>query len=107
VGSADFDALDHRLATVERDVAELREALTEERIATGKLAAQVSAHEVRGQERHSEVMTALGALRQELHLTLQATNEREAARTQFYGRALLGLVSIAGTVAAGYFGLAR
>lgn len=84
---ADFDQLDHRLAIVERDVAELRDTLTEERIATSRLAAQVSAHESRGQERHAEVLAMFGALRDDMR--------QRDARAQKIVLGIIGVLSTA------------
>lgn len=85
----EFAQLDHRLGVVERDVAELRDQLTEERIATGKLAAQVSAHEQRGQERHAEVLAMFGALRDDIR-----TRDARAGKIVL---AIIGVLSTAVT----------
>ena len=62
------DPLDKRLSLVERDVADLREVVTEERIAAGRLAAQVSAMATTSSERHAEVLTAINAMREDMQL---------------------------------------
>jgi hypothetical protein len=97
VPPVDLEQLDHRLAIVERDVAELRDTLTEERIATSKLAAQVSAHETRGQERHAEVLAMFGVLRDDMRV--------RDARAQKIVIAIIGVLSTA--VSALSAGLAR
>lgn len=89
----DLDRLDHRLAIVERDVAELRDTLTEERIATSKLAAQVSAHETRGQERHAEVLAMFAALRDDVR-SMAADSAAREAKSQ---KIALAVISVLGT----------
>ena len=62
------DPLDKRLSLVERDVADLREVVTDERIAAGRLAAQVSAMASTSSERLAEVLTAINAMREDMQL---------------------------------------
>jgi len=90
----DLQQLDHRLGAVERDVAELRDALTEERIATSRLAAQVDAHETRGQERHAEVLAQMSQLRDDVRLMGQQGAAREG-RLAKITLSIIGVLSAA------------
>jgi len=89
----DLTQLDQRLGAVETDVAQLRDQLTEERIATSRLAAQVEAHERRGQERHTEVLDMMRIVRQDV----RAMGEQAAARE---GRLVKITMSIIGVLSA-------
>lgn len=90
---AALDKIDHRLQVVERDVAELRDTLTEERIATSKLSAQVSAAEARGQERHVEVLALFATLRDDVRDMAAASAAREAKSQKI----ALAVISVLGT----------
>ena len=93
----DLSRFDSRLSRVEADVTELREQLTDERIATGRLAAQVSAHEERGQERHQQVIAALDAVRADQRLAAEAAAEREGRLAKI----ALAVIGILGTAVTG------
>jgi phage terminase small subunit len=92
----DLHQLDHRLGAVERDVADLRDALTEERIATSRLAAQVDAHEVRGQERHAEVLASVKSLRDDV----RQLGTQAAAREGRLGKIALSILGVLGSAVA-------
>jgi len=102
-----IDELSERLYRVEASVEELREEITEERIVSARIGAQVAAHESRGQERHSEVLAAIAALRDDHRAMMTAQIERERQRLEVLGRVALSVVGVIGTVAAGYYGIAR
>ncbi len=91
--AVDFERIDHRLSVVERDVAELRDTLTEERIATSRLTAQVSAHETRGQERHAEVLAMFATLRDDVRGMAAQSAAREAKSQKI----ALAVISVLGT----------
>jgi CHASE3 domain sensor protein len=96
----DLSRFDSRLSRVEADVTELREQLTDERIATGRLAAQVSAHEERGQERHHQLIVALDAMRADQRQASEAAAEREGRLAKI----ALAVIGILGTAVTGLLG---
>ena len=83
------------MTQIESAVDELREQLVAERVATGALTAQVAAHELRGEERHRELLTHLAAM-------------REDHRQAFTGavKITLAVIGVLSTAIGGYFSLA-
>lgn len=92
----DLQQLDERLGAVEADVAQLRDQLTEERIATSRLAAQVEAHEHRGQERHAEVLASMKILRDDV----RAMGQQAAAREGRLVKITLSIIGVLSTAVA-------
>lgn len=100
-----LDEIAERMSRVEQTVDELRDALADERVQTASVVARVDAHEIRGQERHAEVLGAISAIREDSRAMLASILEREQQRVEVAGRIGLAIVGLGSTLAAGYYGL--
>ena len=103
----EIDLLDVRLSRVEDDISrldhsveKLRAELADERIASARLAEQVDAHDRRGNERHAEILSTLGSMRQDQRAAVAAGAAREARLAKI----ALAVISILGTAVAALVG---
>jgi hypothetical protein len=100
-----LDEIAERMVRVEDAVVELRSELTDERVQLAGVVARVDAHEQRGQERHVEIMAAMGSMRADWRATLDQLAARDQHRADVFGRVAIALIGLGSTIAAGYYGL--
>ena len=111
-----MSATDERLLRLENEVNGLKSDLSQQKISLARIAEQVTAHESQGVERHKQVIAAISDMKDDYRNLLhqQATDARAeraaqakaaSERLALVGKIVLGILSIAGTVVAGIYGL--
>lgn len=100
-----FSALNERIYRIEVEVDGLKSDFADHRVAVAKLTEQVASHEVRGAERHQQVLSAIGDLKLDYRGLLQQQAKESSERLALYGKIALGILGIVGTVVAGIYGM--
>lgn len=99
-----LDMLNERLYRVETEVDSLKSDFADHRVAVAKLSEQVSSHEIRGAERHQQVMAAIGDLKIDYRAMLVQQATERSQQFAFYSKVALGVLGIVSTIVAGVYG---
>jgi hypothetical protein len=100
-----LDMLNERLYRVETEVDSLKSDFADHRVAVAKLSEQVSSHEIRGAERHQQVIAAIGDLKTDYRSMLAQQAAERSQQFAFYSKVALGVLGIVSTIVAGVYGL--
>lgn len=99
-----LDMLNERLYRVETEVDSLKSDFADHRVAVAKLSEQVSSHEIRGGERHQQVLSAIGDLKTDYRAMLAQQAAERSEQFAFYSKVALGVLGIISTIVAGIYG---
>jgi hypothetical protein len=99
-----LDMLNERLYRVETEVDSLKSDFADHRVAVAKLSEQVSSHEIRGAERHQQVIAAIGDLKTDYRAMLAQQATERSQQFAFYSKVALGVLGIVSTIVAGVYG---
>jgi hypothetical protein len=101
----DLEVVNERLYRLETEVDAVKADLTDQKVAVGRLMEQVSSHEKRGEERHLQLLSALGEMKTDYRAVLKQQTEDAQSRQAFQNRLIIGILGLLSTVAGGIWGM--
>jgi hypothetical protein len=100
-----IDVLNERIYRIEIEVDGLKSDFSDHRVAVAKLTEQVTSHEIRGAERHQQVLSAIGDLKTDYRAMLAQQATERSEQFAFYSKVALGVLGIVSTIVAGIYGM--